>query len=260
MISSLSASITPRNLNYLVVSPVRDEECYIEHTLHSMLRQTHKPVRWIIVDDGSSDSTLHIIDKFARQSDFIQVLRNPRRASRQTGVAEILAFNSGMLKAKGLAYDIIVKLDGDLSFEPDYFERLLLEFSRSADLGIASGTYMEQTGAAWQEVALPYYHAAGACKVVRRACFEAIGGFLAERGWDTVDEIRAIARGWRTGHFSKLKMLHWKPEGTAIGLLHTNVMCGEIYFQTNEGSFFFLLKLLRRMLSRPLLIGGLTLG
>ena len=79
---------------------------------------------------------------------------------------------------------------------------------------------------------MPHYHAAGASKAVRRECFENIGGFITQRGWDTVDEIRARSRGWETTHFADLKMKHWKPEGTGMGLLRTSCMHGEIYYRT----------------------------
>ena len=44
-------------MKYVVISPVKDEERHVEHTLRSMAQQTVKPVRWIIVDDGSRDQT-----------------------------------------------------------------------------------------------------------------------------------------------------------------------------------------------------------
>ena len=65
-------------------------------------------------------------------------------------------------------------------------------------LGIASGVYLEKCeNGAWKEVVMPSYHAAGACKVLRRKCFEEIGGFITAAGWDTVDEIRAMTRDGR---------------------------------------------------------------
>ena len=106
---------------------------------------------------------------------------------------------------------------------------------------------------------MPSYHAAGASKVIRKKCFEEIGGFIEQRGWDTVDEIRAIARGWHTCHFPKLQMKHWKPEGTGMGLLRTSYMHGEIYYRTGGSIFFFAMKTLRRLIDRPLFVGGMSM-
>ncbi len=223
-----------------------------------MANQTIKPVRWIIVDDGSNDSTPDIIDRYTTEMDFIHVIKNPRGQIRQPGAGVIRAFNVGFAVAKNIEYDIVVKLDCDLSFAPDYFERLLTEFAADPRLGIASGVYQEtQDGKNWQVVNMPSYHAAGASKLVRRDCFEQIGGFIASRGWDTVDEIRAIAQGWHTTHFKELQMYHWKPEGAGIGRWKTNIMHGEIYYLTGGGLVFFLLKVLFRMKSKPYVVGGL---
>jgi glycosyltransferase involved in cell wall biosynthesis len=246
--------------NYLVISPVKDEEKYIERTLNSMVAQTHKPVAWFIVDDGSSDRSAEIVSAYARQHEFIRLVDNPRRGLRRTGIAEVLAFNAGLEQARTVDFDCIVKLDGDLSFDADYFERLIQEFSANPKLGIASGIYAEDRGSGWCDVPMPAYHAAGASKVVRSECFDAIGGFIAERGWDTVDEIRAMARGWETMHIRELRMKHWKPEGSGMGMLHTCAMHGEIYRRTGGGLAFFLAKMLNRLRRPPIVLGSTAMA
>ena len=95
--------------------------------------------------------------------------------------------------------------------------------------------------------------------MVRRECFEAIGGFLAQRGWDTADEIQAMERGWTTTHFPLLKMKHWKPEGTGMGRVRTCCMHGEIYYRTRGGPFTFLLKALKRLKEPPMIFGSLAM-
>ena len=241
---------------------MKDEAAHIEQTLASMAAQTIRPVSWIIVDDGSRDDTAAIVRKFSNgnlKNLNIRLIQSQRSKARDTGIGEILAFNEGLSAATGLDYDFIVKLDGDLSFDPDYFEQLLEQFSRDHRLGIASGVYLERSGGSWTEVPMPGYHAAGASKTVRKTCFEEIGGFVAAKGWDTVDEIRAITRGWRTTHFPALKMKHWKAEGVAMGLVQTACMHGEVYYRTGGGLFFFILKALGRIGQRPVVIGSLAL-
>ena len=247
-------------LNYIAITPAKDEERYIERTLQSMIAQSHQPLLWILVDDGSSDDTCEIIQKYADVHPFIRLLRADSRTKRATGTAEIAAFYRGFELIRNDLFDCIVKLDADLSFEPDYFERLMKRFDEDPRLGVASGIYLEaRSENDWREVSMPSYHAAGASKVIRKACFEEIGGFIEKRGWDTVDEIRAIARNWRTGHFSELKMKHWKPEGTGMGLLRTCYMHGEIYYRTRGDELFFILKFLRRLRGAPIAIGGLAM-
>ena len=234
---------------------------YVELTLRSMIGQTLKPVLWVIVDDGSKDGTSKIVSKYAEDYSFIQVVCNPSNGARNTGPPVIRAFNFGCQSLRDIEYDFIVKLDCDISFREDYFQKLLGKFSEDEKIGIASGVYfeMDNTGV-WKEVVMPYYHAAGACKVIRRRCFENISGFIVSAGWDTVDEIRAMARGWKTTHFSDLKMYHHKREGSGIGPLRTSLMQGKIYYLTDGSKLFFLLKVLHRFGSKPYVLNALALA
>ena len=155
----------------------------MQHTLESMVRQSVKPMRWIVVDDGSSDQTAQIVRRYEHDHSYIRLVKRPCGQPRQPGSAVVHAFNRGYEVAGGLDYDFIVKLDCDLGFEADYFERLLEQFVADPKLGIASGVYLESSdGLTWEEIAMPPYHAAGASKVVRRNCFEQIGGFVSARG------------------------------------------------------------------------------
>ncbi len=152
-----------------------------------------------------------------------------------------------------------MKLDCDLDFSQDYFEQLLAKFQQDERLGIASGDCMEKNANGWHPSSGPPYHAVGACKMVRAKCFEEIGGFIPARGWDTIDEIRAQMKGWRTCHVRELKFYHLKPEGSGLGFVRTNAMHGEIYYLTGGGTFFLLLKVAHRMLlGKPFLLGGLA--
>lgn len=247
-------------MNYVIITPAKDEEKYVEGTIRSVIQQTIRPAEWVIVDDGSKDSTPQIIQRYLSTQSFIRLVRNPDAGIRQPGSAVIRAFNHGYKSIGACDYDFIVKLDCDLSFEKDYFENLLGRFMDEPRLGIASGIYLEMgEDGTWKEVVMPSYHAAGACKVVRRMCFDEIGGFIVAAGWDTVDEIRAMTLGWKTGHFIDLKMKHHKSEGSGIGTIRTSLMHGKIFYLTGGSKLFFLLKVLHRMGSKPYVIGAMAL-
>jgi biofilm PGA synthesis N-glycosyltransferase PgaC len=246
---------------YVIVSPVKDEERYVELTLRSVIRQTVKPVLWVVVDDGSKDATAEIVRRYAIRHPFIRLMSGRTAGARQTGSAEAYAFKRGYASLGAEDYDFIVKLDGDLSFEPEYFEKLLGRFLTDERLGIASGIYldMDKSGS-WTPVRMPSYHAFGACKVVRRSCFEEIDGFLTTPGWDTVDEIRALHRGWTTRHFTDLEAKHHKGEGSGMGLLTTSLMHGEIYYLTGGDPLFLVFKILSRITATPLVLNAMALA
>jgi len=248
------------NCNYIVITPVKDEGLHIERTLHSMVQQTILPSRWIIVDDGSRDQTRAIIERFSEKFHWITLLCLPVRNERQPGSAVIHAFAKGFELIGDTKYDYVVKMDADLDLPSDYFEQLLVRFREDKSLGIASGEYLEEKQGQWIPCKMPSYHASGASKMVRAQCFADIGGFVPYRGWDTIDEIRAEMKGWKTRHFSELQFYHLKPEGSGIGFVRTSMMHGEIYYLTGGGGFFLFLKFLHRLLfGKPFIIGGLML-
>ncbi len=231
---------------YVIVSPVKDEGPYIRRTLESVAAQTARPAQWLLVDDGSSDDTPAIIREFAGRFPWIRLAGTERGGKRMTGIAEVVAFNQGYRQIRDLDFHFIVKLDGDLVLEKDYFERLLARFGDDERLGIASGVYLENGRDGWQPVPMPDYHAAGASKVIRKKCFEEIGGFVEARGWDTVDEIRARFRGWNTRHFPELSFYHLRGEGSWMGCRNTQMMLGEVFYATCGSRPLFLVKLLHR--------------
>jgi glycosyltransferase involved in cell wall biosynthesis len=257
----MTATAASAKAAYVVVTPVRDEARHITHTIESMLAQTQPPSCWVIVDDGSTDDTPSIIERLTKGVPWIRVVRTGNE-KRRLGSAEVIAFDRGVSRLPPhVQYEHIVKLDGDLRFEADYFERLLGRMQTDPAWGIASGVYCEQRpDGTWEPVSMPRYHAAGACKVVRRSCFAEIGGFVASKGWDTVDEIRAGRRGWKTGHFADIRFQHLKPEGAAMGSLKTHHFHGAIYYQTGGGLWFLIAKALHRALTKtPYGLSGLSM-
>jgi len=246
--------------DYIIVSPVKDEEAWIERTILAVVRQTVRPLRWLIVDDGSCDGTPEILKRYSKEHEWITVLTVGRDGGRQLGTAEIAAFERGYRSIQRLPHGFIVKLDCDLDFPPNYFEQLLERFQLDRELGIASGLYVEKSGCQWARAALPFYHASGASKMIRVECFDQIGGFVLRPGWDTVDEIKARALGWKTRHFPELLFCHLRPEGSASGYWKTARLWGHVDYVTGVSVSFFLMKTLHRMIARkPLFVTGLAM-
>jgi poly-beta-1,6-N-acetyl-D-glucosamine synthase len=259
MASSKKSKDSSMTSAYVIVTPVKDEAAHIGDMIKSVLAQTKLPDRWVIVDDGSTDQTSEIIASNTNGIGWITVL-NTKATQRNLGSAEIIAFDKGLDTVRIDDFDYIVKLDGDVKLEANYFQELLSRMENNKSLGIVSGVYSEIHDGNWVTIKMPFYHAAGASKVVRRECFIAISGFVAKKGWDTLDEIRAGLNGWKTGHFEDMVFVHLKPEGVAMGKLSTHYFHGEIYCQTGGGVIFLLVKALHRMLfAKPLFLGGMAL-
>jgi glycosyltransferase involved in cell wall biosynthesis len=241
---------------YVIITPVRDEEKYIALTIESVINQTVKPLEWVIVNDGSSDNTGRIIDEYASQYSWIRAAHRENRGFRKAGGGVIEAFYDGYNSLKSREWDFIVKLDGDLSFENDYFERCLEHFRRDPELGIGGGSIYNAVNGSLKFEKVPVFHVRGATKIYKRDCWKAIGGILNIPGWDTIDEVKANMLGWKTKSFSELKVIHHRYTGTAEGLWRNSIKNGMANYISGYHPLFMFLKCLKRTLQKPYIVGA----
>ena len=244
------------DVKYVVITPVRDEEDHIEATIRTVCRQTVRPAQWVIVDDGSTDGTAGIIDRYADQEPWIQVVHRPNRGFRKSGGGVVEAFYDGYSVLRSEDWEFIVKLDGDLSFGADYFEKCFEHFRREPQLGIGGGEiYHEVAGELKLEVN-PRFHVRGATKIYRRACWEAIGGLLQAPGWDAIDEIKANMLGWKSYSFADLRLVHHRVTGLADGWWRDRVKHGLACYVTGYHPLFVAASCLHRLAQKPYLVGS----
>ncbi len=247
--------------SYVVVTPARDEERTIEFTMRSMLAQTIPPLRWVIVDDGSTDATRELVDRELAAAPWIELAVRGDRGHRALGGGVIDAFNDGFAKVRDLPFEFVVKLDADLSFEPDYFENLLRHFAADSKLGMASGKTFLVEGGVRKIEWCPDEHVRGPAKMYRRACFEAIGGLEARRGWDMIDETRAQMLGWTTRSFLSERLIHHRPiDGRQANALRSRFEMGELYHFLGYHGLYMLVRSLRSAVQDfPRGTGGIAL-
>jgi poly-beta-1,6-N-acetyl-D-glucosamine synthase len=249
------------NRKYVVVSPVRNEEKYLALTINSMVAQTIRPACWVIVNDGSKDETGRVAEQAAHSNSWIKVVNRPDRGFRKAGGGVVEAFYEGYRSIENQSWDFVVKLDGDLSFSPDYFEQCFKRFDQDEHLGIAGGTICCRVGEAIEPEAKadPRFHVRGATKIYRSACWHGIGGLIQAPGWDTLDEVKANMLGWTTCTLSGLNVIHHRPTGAAYGTWNDRVKSGMANYISGYHPLFMLLKCVRRMAAQPYLLGGLGL-
>ena len=242
-----------QSFQYVVVSPIRNEEEYFPLTIASMGAQTAKPLTWVLVDDGSSDRTGVLIEEVAKQYPWVIAVHRTDRGSRQAGSGVVEAFYDGYTRVADRHWDFIVKLDGDLSFGPGYFESCLQEFQGDPNLGIAGGTCCRVVDGrpVTEFEGEPAFHVRGPTKIYRRRCFDAIGGLIQAPGWDTVDQIKANMLGWKTLTFQHIYLVHHRPTGGAYGSWANWVKNGLANYITGYHPVFMACKCLKRTLVRP---------
>src|ERR1700692_3610967 len=97
------------SVKYVVITPVRDEEKFIQDIYRTMTSQTILPTEWIIVNDGSSDRTGEFIDTFAREYPWIRAVHRTNRGFRKSGGGVVEAFNDGLKQLQCTDWEFIVK-------------------------------------------------------------------------------------------------------------------------------------------------------
>src|SRR5271157_3527777 len=249
-----------RNTKYVVVTPVRDEEAFLPATIESMIRQTILPQEWIIVDDGSKDNTGTIINDYASRYPWIKAVHRKDRGFRKSGGGVVDAFNDGYRAVSGSDWEFIVKFDGDLTFEPNYFAKCIDEFERDPKLGVGGGVICYVTNGVKEVEEAPAFHVRGATKIYRKACWEDIGGFWPAPGWDTMDEVKANSLGWKTRSFAELHLLHHRPTGSADGRWRNLVKNGRSDYISGYHPLFMLAKCISRFRCRPYFMGSIALA
>ena len=109
-----------------VIIPVYNVERYIEYCLESVINQTYKNLQIILIDDGSTDKSGEICDKYALLDNRIEVIHKEN-----AGLAD--ARNKGLEKAKG---KYIAFLDSDDYIYPTFYKSLYkLTKEYAADIG-----------------------------------------------------------------------------------------------------------------------------
>lgn len=208
-----------RILSYAIITPARNEEAFLEATIRSVIAQTIRPTRWIIVSDGSTDHTDEIAKRYAAEHPWIELIRMPEHRERQFA-AKANCFNAGYARLKNVEYDIIGNLDADITFEKDYFEFLLGKFAESPRLGVAGTPFVEDAAERNQHTYAHQFaqlqHVSGACQLFRKQCFDEVGGYVPIKGGaiDWIAVTTARMKGWQTRTFLEKVCLHHRKLGT----------------------------------------------
>ena len=246
----------------VLISPVRDEAETLQRTIDSVVAQTVQPVRWLIVDDGSTDETAEIADRAAAEHDWIAVLRREDRGHRAIGGGVIETFDAGLAQID-VPHDFIGKLDGDLEFGPHYLERALECFAQDPRLAATSGKVFRWNGDRLEpEFSMVDESVAGCFKLYRRSAFDAIGGFVRAVMWDGIDFHRALQAGFRTRSLEDeaLRIVHFRPMGSSDrGILRGRMRWGRGQYFMGSTPAYVLASGVFRMRERPYVLGGLCI-
>lgn len=260
---SIAKPMVSGELSYVLITPARNEAVYIEKTIESMIVQTVLPLKWVIVDDGSTDNTREIVTGYLERYPWIEMVQMPERRDRSFA-GKVVAFNAGFERVKGLPYDIVGNLDGDISFDKDHFEFLTASFSEDKTLGVAGTIFREEGGYSSDKDSFEgRKHVSGQCQLFRRKCWEDIGGYIPHRagGIDWMAVTTARMKGWKTESFREKWFFHHRHLGTAErSVVASAFSYGEKDYYLGGHPVWELFRVAYRARKRPYLVEGAAMG
>lgn len=239
---------------YIVITPARNEEEFVERTLRAMAAQDEAPAEWLIVDDGSTDRTREIIAEYLDRIPFLRLIEKPDRGFDAVGGGVVETFNYGLAQLKTTEYTHLVKLDADIDLPENYFRFLLDRWQEDNSLGIISGqNYLPRNDGLVMEDHADF-HPVGGARLYSCECFKSIGGLVQSPGWDTLDVIRAGMNGYRTCNYRDLKVIHLRDMSTRKGYAEGISRLGRISYLLGYQPLYFFLRCLYRAKDRPYLL------
>ena len=189
-----------------VLIPAHNEESVIVQTVQSVLLSDLHDIHVIVVDDGSSDRTLELLESNFGKNTRVQILHQVNRG-------KAAALNNALSQAKT---EFVVTIDADTEIEPDAIRKLLRRFS-DPKVGAVAGNVKVGNRSRWltRWQALEYITSQnmekrafdllncitvvpGALGAWRKEAIEAAGGITADTVAEDADLTIAIRRlGWR---------------------------------------------------------------
>lgn len=251
------------SLQYVLITPARNEELLIERVFQSVLTQTKLPRLWVIVNDNSSDQTAQMVAKYARNLEWVVLLNATDMASRPFP-SKVYAFNVGYdyVVRQRVVYDLIGNLDADISFGRDHFEFLLDRFCENPLLGVAGTEYLETGFHSARDTKAGRFQVAGQCQLFRKECFEAIGGYTPIEffGEDLFAVTTARYLGWQTRAFTERVFMHHRPMGSRdVGLIMGKFNQGRKDYVMGNDLIWQSFRALYWTKNRPYVVGGIML-
>lgn len=189
-----------------VLIPAHNEESVIVQTVQSVLLSDYADMHVIVVDDGSTDATLELLQSNFGRNSYVHIIH-------QTNHGKASALNNALSHAQT---EIVVTIDADTEIEPDAIRNLLRHFS-DPKVGAVAGNVKVGNRSKWltRWQALEYITSQnmekrafdllncitvvpGALGAWRRSAIEAAGGITADTVAEDADLTIAIRRlGWR---------------------------------------------------------------
>jgi poly-beta-1,6-N-acetyl-D-glucosamine synthase len=245
--------------SFVLLTAAHNEEANIGATVRSVLAQTAVPQKWIIVSDNSNDRTAEVVECEASGYDFVEVIAKKDLEQKPSFASKVFALRFGYEQLRGLSFEFIGILDADVTLEPLYYEKMLRKFRVDPDLGIAGGFIHEVRKGRYESRPFNSIRSvAGGIQLLRRECYEGIGGYLPIRsgGEDWVAEVMAKMKGWKVRSFPEILAYHNRKGGEKRGLFKECYGQGRRAYTIGSHPVYEIFKLIHRLSDHPYVVAS----
>ena len=214
-------------MKFLIIIPAHNEEENILSCLESLKNQTFQDFKCVIVNDGSTDKTQEIAEKYEVQSTKYKVL-NLEKSLHQPGAKVVRTFNKGLETENIEEFDVVCKFDADIIFPKNYLEKINEVYEKNPKAGMVSGlVYIRSSVIPRNEESHSDFlnknkewtfenlssknHVRGPIKSYRKELFLKMNGLRAVLGWDNIDVMLCKMHGFETVTIKELWVKHLRP-------------------------------------------------
>jgi glycosyltransferase involved in cell wall biosynthesis len=215
-----------------VIMTCRNEENNIIRVLDSLEKQTLAPSEVVMVDDDSEDDTFKIMKRYSQKNDWT-VFHNKKGLNNYHAIKNGLTIASSLLQKD---FDFLMILDGDTILEESYIEKILKEFKKNSQIGIAGGA-LEFEGINRQNIPRHGF-VCGSNRIYSKQCWNDVNdgeNFKAiSFSWDREHSIKAKVRGYLVTRFDNISSFSVRPTTTYASYEdgYSGYLCGESFFKT----------------------------
>ena len=242
--------------NYVIITPAKNEGKYIENTLESISKQSLLPVKWIIVNDGSTDNTAEIVGKYTNKYPWIKLINNETKHEQRAGGPKIVnAFYVGYNSLSNHDYNFIVKLDADLILPHNYFFNIAKCFEQNTRVGLCGGYCVIQKNGKYMKEIAPPFSIRGAFKAYRKQAFKEIGGIKSSWHWDGLDQMALRQKGWQIQALP-LDVIHLRPTSQEYNVYKHRFKSGREYYKDGHDVVLGFLRSILYGFQEPYILGG----
>ena len=215
-------------MKFLIVIPAHNEEENILPCLESLKNQTFQDFKCVIVNDGSTDKTQEIVERFIQIPNTKYQILHLKKSEHQPGAKVVRTFNKGLESENVEEFDVVCKFDADIIFPENYLEKINEVYEKNPKAGMVSGlVYIRSSVIPSNEESHSDFlnnnkewtfenlssknHVRGPIKSYRKELFLKMNGLRAVLGWDNIDVMLCKMHGFETVTIKELWVKHLRP-------------------------------------------------